>query len=114
MLVGLLDAPRERPVSSEDVDLDRQEATTRAGEYLRDTAPIALEGAGGDATSFRVAAHLKDLGVSEAVALDLMLEHWNERCSPPWTPEELAVKVENAYRYGQNPAGVLSPQSEFR
>jgi len=34
-----------------------------------------------------------------------MLEDWNKRCRPPWTPEELGVKMHNAYNYGQNEPG---------
>jgi len=30
---------------------------------------------------------------------------WNEGCSPPWSLNELGVKVRNAYNYGQNAPG---------
>lgn len=94
-------------------ELDEPGAINRALEYLEQNAPLAIQGAAGDATAFAVAARVKDLGVSEPVALDLLLDHWNERCSPPWGPEELAVKVENAYRYGREAPGAASPIADF-
>src|SRR3546814_20873793 len=48
------------------------------------------------------------------MALELMLEHWNEtKAHPPWAPENLAKKVENAWRYRDHPAGVANPQAAF-
>src|SRR6185436_6912849 len=63
------------------VDADR--ARDRALAYLK-AAPLAVEGNAGDQTTFVVAAKLKDFGCTPAQALELLLEHWNERCSPPW------------------------------
>ena len=54
---------------------------------------------------FVALAALRDLGVSEESACRLLADHWNDRCVPPWQPDELAVKVSNAYAYGQNEAG---------
>lgn len=93
-------------------ELDAPAAVDRAVAYLRSAAP-AVEGQGGDAATLQVAFDLKDMGLSSAAALDLMAEHWNERCAPPWDSDELAAKVENAYRYGQNPPGFLSPAVDF-
>jgi hypothetical protein len=69
-----------------------------------------------------VAARLKDLGVSETMAFDLMAEHWNlapdegGKADPPWRLDDLGTKVANAYRYGQNAAGKdapVDPREEF-
>jgi hypothetical protein len=76
-------------------------------------APVAIEGAGGDHQTFKVACAVKDHGVSELTALHLMAEHWNPRCIPPWNDEALAVKVANAYRYGKRAVGEGSPQADF-
>lgn len=92
--------------------LDTKPALDRAKAYL-DNAPPAIEGQGGDALTFRVAAKVKDFGVSELACLELMHEHWNERCSPMWNWEELAVKVANAYAYGKKPVGTESAQADF-
>ena len=61
-----------------------------------------------------MAAYLRDFGVSEQAALDLMLDGWNDRCSPPWAPDELKHKVANAFAYGQNAPGSKSPTADFR
>lgn len=95
-------------------DLDEPSSVARAIKYLTDNAPGAIEGAGGDHTTYKVAAQLAEFGVSESFALDLMLEHWNEqKASPPWQPDELAVKVANAYRYHTAGAGASSALANF-
>jgi hypothetical protein len=81
---------------------------------LVDHAPEALEGAGGDNTTFQVAARVKDFGLSEDAAFELISEHWNEeKAIPPWGLDELRVKVRNAYAHGSLPIGVASPHAEF-
>lgn len=82
------------------VELDKPSNVANAIEYLEKRAPAAVEGAGGDTTTFQVAARMRDYGLSDAKAWELMLDHWNERkASPPWEPEDLLAKVQNAYRY---------------
>lgn len=109
-----LAAARERTATTAPAtELDTVFAIARAAKYLREEAPLAIEGAGGDDTTFRVAAIVKDFGVSEAVAFDLMAEHWSDRCSPPWSLEELQRKVENAFAYGLSAAGSQSPAVDF-
>jgi hypothetical protein len=112
-LIARLDEPRERQAQVPAVVLDQEDAVRRAEAFLLVDAPVAVEGAGGDHATFKVACAVKDLGVSEAMAVDLMAEHWNPRCCPPWAPDELAVKVANAYAYGQNAPGAHSPRAEF-
>jgi hypothetical protein len=101
------------PASAPAVELDTGLAIDLVRQYLEHEAPAAVEGDGGDHTTFKVAARCRDLGVSEPVALELMLEHWNERCSPPWVPDDLERKVGNAYRYGQNAPGSANPAADF-
>lgn len=110
-LAGAAPEPRERQ-SEALVELDTHSALRRAHEWLEDAEP-AIEGAGGDHHTYTVAARLRDLGLSEGMALDFMLEHWNDRCSPPWMPEDLERKVANAFRYAQNAPGVASPAADF-
>jgi len=88
-------------------------ASIRAKDYLLNHAPIAIEGAHGDQTTFIVANKLKDIGVTEDNCLNLMLDNWNENCQPPWAPDELKIKIENAYSYGQNTIGADSPEADF-
>lgn len=104
---------RSVTVTQPPVEINRERAQRRAIEYLEDFAPEAYEGAGGDSTTFRVAAQLKDIGVDEITAVGLMAEHWNERCLPPWDIEDLEVKVGNAYRYGKEAPGSDAPEVDF-
>ncbi len=104
-----------RPTAHTDVAPDNvpaERARARAIEYLK-SAPLAVEGNGGDATTFAVCAGVRDFGVVENEALDLLLTHWNDRCSPPWNDDDLLLKVRNAYKYAQNEPGVRSPESVF-
>ncbi len=96
--------------SGEHVDPAR--ARKRALEYLTN-APLAIEGQGGDQTTFAVAARLKDLGVDQEEAINLLDNHWNERCSPPWGYDQLCEKVMNAYRYGKETPGSAAPEVQF-
>jgi hypothetical protein len=95
------------------VSVDERNAFNRALDYIQREAPLALEGEGGDHATFAVAAKVKDFGVDAIDCLDLLFTYWNPRCVPPWSSEELAVKVENAYRYGINPQGADSPEAHF-
>lgn len=102
-------ARKKKPVKQ----ISQKGAILRGREYLINQAPVAIEGAGGDQTTFIVANKLKDLGVSEDNCFVLMQDHWNENCQPPWAPDELKRKVENAFAFGQNTAGADSPEADF-
>lgn len=106
-------APRERKKSEFAIELDTPGAIESARAYLEERAPEAIEGQSGDETTLKVACIVRDYGVSEETAYDLMLE-WNAvKALPPWEEDELRIKVENAYTYAQNPAGVLTPEFEM-
>lgn len=92
--------------------VDSSRAADRALAYLK-TAPVSVEGEGGDLIAYKVAAKLKDLGCREDQALDLLLTHWNDQCSPPWPYRELQDKVTHAYRYGKEPVGSSAPEAVF-
>lgn len=94
-------------------DINYDLAFKRAIEYLSRAAPSAIEGAGGDQTTFAVAARIKDMGLHEADCAKLMGELWNPRCEPPWSIGELFQKVNNAYHYGQNIPGASAPERFF-
>jgi hypothetical protein len=92
-------ASKEKPKLqvAEGVELDRPEAIESATKWLQDHAPEAHEGCGGDLTTYRVACNVKDFGISQDMCLDLLAEHWNDqKAAPPWSIDELEVKVENA------------------
>ena len=106
-------ADRQTSIEASQVALDDPLAIELATAFLRGAAP-AIEGAGGDSHTNLVANRVGDFGISEPMALDLMLEHWNDRCSPPWEPEDLREKVRSAYHSRQNRLGVAHPGHAFK
>ena len=92
--------------------VDDQQTQDRFIQYLK-TAPLAIEGAAGDKTTFSVAAVGHDFGLHPDICLSLMAEHYNPKCEPPWSPQQLKIKVYNAYRYSGELAGVKSAQNKF-
>lgn len=69
---------------------------------------VAIEGQGGDHRTFRLAAEMQDLGLSEEKALELIVEDWNPHCLPPWESAELDAKVANGFAYASNPWGCFA------
>lgn len=94
-------------------EINQDMANERARAYLEGEAPHAVQGAAGDETTFKVACRLRDLGCSRTHAVTLLLDHWNEKCSPPWHPSDLEAKVQNAYDYGTRPFGNAAPETQF-
>lgn len=112
-IVQAIGAPRDRATSEQAVaELDTPAAIQATIDYLRD-APAAVEGSFGDNTTYAICCEVRDRGVSEEMALQLLWEHWNEKCSPPWSFEELSTKVDSAYRHAQNPMGAKAPEALF-
>jgi AAA domain/Bifunctional DNA primase/polymerase, N-terminal len=85
----------------------------RAIDWLENAAKHAVEGDGGDHLTFATAAKVREFGCSEEKTLELLLDHWNEHCSPEWDPEDLQHKVANAFSYGRNATGAASAEAEF-
>ena len=93
------------------IEPDLDQNIDAAAKWLREDAKIAVEGEGGDAMAYATAAHLKSFGISKELALDLMWEHWNPRCSPPWTADSadhFEQKVKNGYAYNTSPPGNIT------
>lgn len=97
-----------------EVTLETDDPVTqnRIIQYLQGAEP-AIEGDSGDKHTFAVAAHCREQGLSLQTTLDLMCEHWNDRCEPPWPYDELAQKVGNAYTYAQQPQGSANAMALF-
>ena len=107
-----LKAPRDRSQDQTPlVDLDTDSALALAERYL-DTTSGALAGSQND-TLFRVAAHVRDLGVSESLAAELIDRFWAVKCEPQIPSEEVEQIVSNAYLYAQNPPGSKHPFADF-
>lgn len=87
---------------------DEPETLARAEAWLAGlvlAGDVAVEGMGGDQRTYEVACGLLEMAISPETARDLMAEHWNPRCIPPWDEAELATKILNAWRYGQETKG---------
>lgn len=101
------------------VDLDRLHNIERAVHYLVHGARPSRQGDGGEKTLFDVACQLKDMGISEWRAGQLLVAHYNDRCEPPWNvggavADDLIVKIHNAYSYAtQNAPGAGTAEAAF-
>lgn len=102
----LLEKPGQRRAHDEGIDLDTPTAIAQAAAWLERAADIAVEGAGGDNTTYMVAAKLvRDYALSTDMAFELMSRHWNGRCVPPWDNTTLWKKVQNADEYATGQTG---------
>ena len=102
----------EQPATPSNVILDTPFSIKRAVEYLKQAAP-AVEGDGGDTWTIKVGCRVRDFGISQGMCIYLMCDHWNARNLPPWTEDDLAVKVANSYAYAQNMIGCADPVNAF-
>ncbi|WP_456719577.1 MULTISPECIES: AAA family ATPase [unclassified Bradyrhizobium] len=123
----------ERGLAAE-VELDTDAAIEQAIDLLQSyaTSPRevdrngkqingpAIEGEGGDGWTVQVAMNVGDLGVSREMCLELMAEHFNPACEPPWlgddegdTKDRLSTKVNSAYNSREKPPGSDSAEAEF-
>lgn len=94
------------------IEADLPENVKLATDWLKKDAKIATQGDGGDHTAYATAAMMKSFGLSQELAFDLMWEHWNPRCNPPWDADEidhLETKVKNGYSYNTSPPGNMTP-----
>ena len=99
---------REHTKVSGNISLDNPTACMRVRSLLgnyEQSGHVAIEGSGGDSTTYAVMAEVLNLGLSVERALALVIEIWNPSCQPPWDIDDLRVKIENASAYAQNDAG---------
>lgn len=99
----------ERPKGDNPIVTDLDAAVARATDFLERHA-VAVQGQGGDHQTFKTICRIRDFGVPQARAMETLAD-WNARCVPPWEPRELEIKVSNAYRYAQEPAGNWTPEA---
>ena len=127
---GILDAPESllslifKPATSKEAlaadkkletDTNKEDEGTKARfiTYLKEVAPVAIAGAAGDETAFKVCCAGRDVGLSESTTFSLVSEHWNPRCLPPWSDEELKDKAAHAYKYASGIPGSKHPANDF-
>lgn len=89
------------------------DATTRRFMAYLATAEGATQGEYGDTATYKIACKGRDFGLSEAKTFQMMADHWNMKCSPPWSMAELSKKVENAYGYALSAPGSQHPEADF-
>jgi putative DNA primase/helicase len=107
---------RVRADNSEEwvIEPDQESSINWAIKFLTEDAEPAVMFKGGDNRTYKTAKVLREQGISEDMCFALMLEHYNDRCDPPWSYEGLATKVRNAYTYkSDNPAGGCTAEYEF-
>ena len=92
---------RASRTGSPSVDID--------AEYLK-SLPLTTAGERNH-KGFATAAKLKDFGVAEARARELMQDNW--LCEPPLDFAELKHVVRSAYRYGREAPGSAAPEVQF-
>jgi hypothetical protein len=96
------------------VELDKESNVEWAIDFLKNDAEPAVEGKNGDAQTVKIAMGLRDRGISEEKAAELMLQYYNERCQPEWEPDALRQKVANGYRYASGSAiGGKTAEADF-
>lgn len=104
------------------VDLDRDPNVERMIRYLQEGAPKCIQGQNGEKVLFDVSCVLKDNGVSESRAIELIATYYNtpEHCDPLWNvgigaeADRLDLKVHNAYQYArENTAGSATAEFQF-
>lgn len=110
-LIGACEAARDTPIRAKEkaAEVDHDKARERAKRYL-ESLPEVSEGERNDA-AYKTAAHLKDIGVEELAAVELMEESW--KCEPPLETKELEHAVHSAYTYGREPQATASPEAMF-
>lgn len=89
----------------------RPSVEDRARAYLQ-RIPPAISGQGGhDQTYGAALAVVRGFDLGEQAAYDLLSE-WNGACVPPWSPQELRHKVQDAARSERVPRGYLLADRE--
>jgi hypothetical protein len=98
-------APRLAAVAGVTIgEADQPDAIHRATVYLLSASP-SVEGEAGDPHLIVVANRVMDFGITPETCAALMLEHWNDRCTPAWDADRLLYKCQSAARGRQKPIG---------
>ena len=105
-----------------EIDLDKPANIAWAIHYLENDAPPSVEGSNGEFALLLAAGELKDHGIAETTAIDLLNKYYNVfgKCEPLWAvgsgpmADRLDVKVHNAWLYlKKNQPGAHTAEAEF-
>jgi hypothetical protein len=106
-----------------EIILDKPENISWAINYLQNDATPSLQGNNGEFALLLTAGELKDHGISESKAIELLDQYYNVfgRCDPLWSigdgpiADRLDVKVRNAWSYlKKNAPGSATAEAEFQ
>ncbi|MBV1889273.1 MAG: virulence-associated E family protein, partial [Proteobacteria bacterium] len=92
--------------------LDLPEDVEKAIKFLKTKADPAIQGKGGDNQTYVTIACLPEWGISPQTCFELVEEHYNPRCDPPWEAMDLVTKVKNVYEYKKNDTGCKTQHFE--
>lgn len=85
--------------------------------WLDTFAPPAIDGSGcSNITVFKVASYGWDYGVPLETTIELMWNHYNPRCQPPWDESErndFEAPIINAYTHASSAAGCKTARAGF-
>jgi hypothetical protein len=100
--------PTAPNLPADQVPWDAPETINRALAWIEGlvgSGGVAIEGCGGDDRTYRTCCRLLEMGIKPDTAYQLLLEHWNPFCIPPWEPKDLEAKILSAWEYGQQTKG---------
>src|SRR5690606_22406249 len=106
-------SPKSNVIHLENFILDQKVNIRKAIDYLKNHAPHAIEGEGGDATTYAVCCTVLDYGISPNKTKELLDSYWNKLCIPPWPEDDLIQKIYNAVRYRENAIGAKTGEADF-
>ena len=112
-LLDLIEANPRVTTEGDDFFDNSMRTQLRFADYLKDHAPVAISGQGGNDTTFKVACRGRDFALDEETTWALMVSNWNDRCEPAWDEDELRGIVINAYKFNQDSAGKFHPSNQF-
>ena len=105
-------APRDRPAAATDKRSDLSGNVEAGRTRLRNLVSmgrVAVDGRRGHDTAYEVACELvRDLAISEGLAIELMLTEWYPHCTPNNQPQFIRDRVASATRNGQNEVGAYA------
>lgn len=104
---------RERSPLAGKMLMDETPTMVERARRVLEQAEPAVADAGGNNHTVVIANRVMDEGVGPDTALGLMIEHWNERCEPPWDFDELETIVRSAAKSRQTPIGSRAVELEF-
>lgn len=104
-ILNLIQETFDTQFQAEDFDFDDSElAMGQYATFLRHFQ-VAIEGAGGDGTTFQAICKGRDLGLTPETTFQMVCEIYNPRCQPEWDLPALEIKTGNVYKYASGGVG---------